>query len=221
MHTKSPLYLASSSRGRHLLLVQSRIPFIVISQTADETVFGTKLPIQELTTAIARAKMEHAVIPQDHLNQSNLGFSRPASSEGAECFVLTADTLCMDNDGEIYGKPLDWEDARRMLIKWRSGSTAATAFCLDKKIYSAGQWHTQERIERCVTARLHIDIPDEWINEYMVQTSCLQISGAVCVGGFGALFVSAIEGSYSTIIGLPLFELREALTKLGFFILPS
>lgn len=219
MRTTAPLYLASQSRSRRLLLVQSRIPFIVISQSADETTFNMKLPVQELATLIARAKMEHAVIPQDHLQQASLGFSssNPSGTDGAECFVLTADTLCVDSDGTICGKPVDWEDAKRMLMRWRSGCTVVTAFCLDKKMYNDGQWHTKERIERCVTTRIMFDIPGEWLNEYLEQTPSLSVAGAMAIEEYGGLFVQSIEGSYTNIVGLPLFELRQALSKLGFF----
>lgn len=224
MYTTSPLYLASASRARRLLLVQSRIPFIVIHHTAEEMVMNgqSKLLLQELTMHIARQKMEHAVIPQDHLNQATLGFLPPKSSQapnhdGSECFVLTADTLTMDSTGAIHGKPKDWQDAQHMLKLWRSGCTVATAFCIDKKMYSDEQWHTKERIERCVTTRIAFDIPDEWLNEYLEQTPSLSVAGAMAIEEFGALFVQSIEGSYTNIVGLPLFELRQALTKIGFF----
>lgn len=218
MHTTAPLYLASQSRSRRLLLVQSRIPFIVINQTANEETYNAKLPFHEIVMHIARAKMEHAVIPQDHLNQSSLQKATQHTYEKSdECFVLTADTLCADNDGVIYGKPVDWEDAKRMLLQWRSGCTVATAFCLDKKMYSDGQWHTKERIERCVTTRISFDIPDEWIDDYLEQTPSLTVAGAMAIEEYGALFVHSIEGSYTNIVGLPLFELRQALSKLGFF----
>ena len=104
-----------------------------------------------------------------------------------------------------------------MLIKWRSGCTVLTAFCLDKKIYSGGQWHTKERIERTVTTRIKFDIPEEWLNDYLDNTPSLSVAGGMAIEEYGALFTQSIEGSYSNILGLTLFELREALSKLGFF----
>lgn len=232
MRITAPLYLASTSRARRLLLVQSRIPFTVIQQTSDETVYSGNLSFQEIVTQIARSKMDHAVMPQDHLNQASLEradanikgesilqSTAHSSSTPKEdtCFVLTADTLCVDNDGTLYGKPTDWDDAKRMLRIWRSGCTVATAFCLDKKLYNDGAWHTQERIERCVTTRISFDIPDEWLDTYIEQTASLSVAGAMAIEEYGALFVHSIEGSYTNIMGLPLYEVRQALSKLGFF----
>ena len=213
MRTTAPLYLASQSRTRRLLLVQSRIPFIVINQTADESAVNWKMPVAELAMQLARSKMEHAAMPQDLLNQHTVN----EESESQSCFVVTADTVCIDSDGIAHGKPLNWEDAKQMLIKWRSGCTVLTAFCLDKKIYSAGQWHTKERIERTVTTRIKFDIPEEWLNDYLDNTPSLSVAGGMAIEEYGALFTQSIEGSYSNILGLPLFELREALSKLGFF----
>ncbi len=213
MRTTAPLYLASQSRSRRLLLAQSRIPFTVIHQAADEKSCSWQVPFQELVMALARMKMEQAVIPADHLNQASL----EAKHQEEICYVLTADTLCVDSDGTVHGKPTDWNDAKKMLLTWRSGCTVATAFCLDKKMYNDGHWYTKERIERCVISKISFDIPDDWITDYLEQTPSLSVAGAMAIEEYGALFVQSIEGSYTNILGLPLYELRQSLSKLGFF----
>lgn len=197
------LYLASKSASRHKLLIDSLIPFTVIGQEADEAKCDWGLPLEQLVQSISRYKMEHAILPQ--------------GKEGDVCFVLTADTLSQDLDGTINGKPMDRADAVAMINRAREGSRLATAFCLERKIYRDDTWIADKRIERCVTAQYIFAIPDEWVEPYIDATIALSASNAIVIDGFGAQFLKTIDGSYSTIIGLPMFELREALEQLGFF----
>ena len=60
-------------------------------------------------------------------------------------------------------------------------------------------------------------MPDNWIDIYLEKTPYLDVSGGMAIEKYGNQFLKTVQGSYSTIIGLPLFEVREALEKLGFF----
>ena len=61
-------------------------------------------------------------------------------------------------------------------------------------------------------------IPDEWIEIYLKHSLlALSASNAIAVEGYGAQFLTAVNGSYSAIVGLPMFELRQALSDVGFF----
>ena len=53
------------------------------------------MPVAELAMQLARSKMEHAAMPQDLLNQHTVD----EESESQSCFVVTADTVCIDSDG--------------------------------------------------------------------------------------------------------------------------
>ncbi len=202
MKTTAPLYLASQSPMRKQLLEQAKIPFTVISQSADEAACNWDLPPKEVVLDIARSKMAHAVIP----------------SGKKECFVLTADTLCVDSNGMLHGKPADKEEALAMLKKWRAGCTVITGFCLDKKTYQEGQWYTQERKEEAMVTTIEFCIPDAWLAEYLAQTPAMNVAGAMSIEDYGFQFVRFIQGSYTNIIGLPLYQVREALSQMGFFI---
>ena len=63
----------------------------------------------------------------------------PDGKEGDILFVLTVDTMGLDHNGVIHGKPKDRKDAVQK-IKALSGkeATSATAFCLHKKIWKNG-----------------------------------------------------------------------------------
>lgn len=203
MNYRAPLYLASQSPMRKTLLEQAQIPFQIVPQSADEMACDWNQEPSNVARSIARFKMDHVELPSDI----------PSSA----CFVLTADTICVDREGQVYGKPKDHADAIRMLTQWREESHVITAFCLDKKRYIDGTWLTQERAEQSVHATVIFSVPDRWLSTYLTLTPSMQCAGGMEIEGYGSLFVKSIHGSYSTILGLPLFELREALTTLGFF----
>ncbi len=198
------LLLASASASRKLLLQQSQIPFLVIGHNADEESCDWKKSLEQLVSSIAIAKMDHALLP--HGNENEI------------IFVLSADSLCQDSRGIIHGKPVDKDDAIFKIKALRGTGRNSTAFCLDKKKSISGSWVLQERITQTVTAHYEFDMPDQWIEHYLhVVPTYLDLSGGVSIEGFGAQFLKSINGSYSTILGLPLFELRESLEKIGFF----
>ncbi len=197
------LFLGSKSLSRQQLLREADIPFQLVVQDADETRCDWGLPLQQLVENIALYKMEHVILPE--------------GEEGASCFVLTADTLSQDSHGVINGKPVGRDDAVAKIKAARQGARVGTAFCLDKKIFTAGEWTVATRIERFVSAEYHFVIPDEWIDIYLEKSLGFSASGAIAVELFGAQFLHSINGSYTTIVGLPMFELCEVLSELGFF----
>jgi septum formation protein len=196
------LLLASSSYSRQQLLREMQIPFQVILQSANEAHCDWSRTLPEVVRDIASYKMAHAQIPD--------------GSEGEHCFVLTADTLSLDKNGRLQGKPENRTDAIAKIRQSRGGSHVGTAFCLDKKVYKQGKWLVAQRIERYVQAYYEFEVPDAWIECYLDHSLGLQASGAIAIEGYGLQFLKRIEGSFTTIVGLPLFEVRQALEELGF-----
>lgn len=203
MKTNHTLYLGSKSASRQMLLKQAHIPFTLVGQDADESACDWALPLQKVVESIAVYKMEHVILP--------------AGKEGEICFVLTADTLSQDATGAIHGKPTDRDDAIIKIKAARAGMRTGTAFCLDKKVWRSGSWHLERRIEQFVDARYEFIVPDEWIENYLTISFGLNCSGAIAIEDYGGLFLKMVQGSYTTIVGLPLFELREQLEEIGFF----
>jgi len=201
---KNILLLASSSQSRKQLLEHSLIPYKVIEQTAQEELCDHSLPLDRLVMSIARYKMEHVVMPKGYI-------------EGEHAFVLTADTLSQDSTGTINKKPIDRLDAKLKIQAARNGNRLSTAFCLEKRMWQKGQWFVVERIDQVVSAEYRYVVEDYEIDYYLDHSLGLKASGAIAVEDFGLQFLESVNGSYSTIIGLPLFELRVALRTLGFF----
>lgn len=197
------LYLGSKSQSRRQLLKEADIPFTLLDQTADESICDQTLPLDKLVLSISLHKMDHVIVPQ--------------GVEGDIVFVLTGDTLSQDTDGRIEGKPIDRADAIRKIKKARNGTRLCSAFCLDKLECKNGAWQRLARVHQVVHAEYQFIIPDEWIEDYLNKSLGLSCSNAIAVELYGAQFLKKTKGSYSAIVGLPMFELREALTTLGFF----
>lgn len=186
-----------------MLLKEAHIPFVLVDQDANEHECDWGLPLQQVVTSIALHKMSHVVMPK--------------GQENDVAFVLTADTLSQDSSGALQGKPVDEADAYEKIKVARNGTRLCTAFCLDKKMFLQGNWETVERIEKQVFSSFTFNVPDEWISTYLEKSYAENTSGAIMIELFGNQFLESINGSYSTIIGLPMMELRESLSQLGFF----
>ena len=201
---KNVLFLGSKSPFRKKLLEEALIPIEVVGQYADETVCDWGLSLPLLEKDIALHKMNHTVLPD-------------GKQESDVCFVLTADTMSEDKDGVIHGKPVDKEDAIKKIKAARDGMRLCTAFCLDKKVWRNGKWELLDRATEIVSAEYVYYIPDEWIESYLTNSYAMQCSGAIAVDGMSGLFLKDIQGSYTAMVGLPLFEVHRALEKFGFF----
>lgn len=196
------LYLGSTSASRRMLLTQAHIPFTVIEQSADESKCDWKLSLQQVVENIARYKMEHLLLP--------------AAEKNAICYVLTADTLTENSQGKLEGKPIDRADAIQKIRSARDGVRTATAFCLDKRLYDGHQWQLEERMVQCVEARYNFIVPDHYIDFYLDNVG-MYGSCAIAIEGIGAQFLQSLNGSYTAVVGLPMYELRQALEKMNFF----
>ncbi len=200
---KNILLLGSKSYSRKLLLDYARIPYQVIEQEADESQCDWGLPMPQVVANIALYKMNHVIMP--------------GGKEGDVAYVLTADTLSQERDGTIGGKPENLQDAIEKIRRARGGMRTGTAFCVDKREWRGGEWQVTQRIQQYVEAAYIFDIPEAWIDRYIANTIALSASQAIAIEEYGAQFLREVQGSYTAIVGLPLFEVREALEELGFF----
>ncbi len=198
---KPILYLASGSVGRKKLLTEAGIFFELAFHTADETQCDLSQPLEIVVKYLALLKMKHVTLPQGH--------------EGRIALVLTADTLTLNHQGKLLGKPVDRNHAIVMLSD-KNPTTTGTAFCLEKKEYKNGSWHTLEQIVDYDQASCLIDVPERCIDIYLTKIPYMMVSGAISVQGFGEQFVKEIHGNYSAIIGMPMFQLRQALEKMSY-----
>jgi septum formation protein len=185
------VYLASESPRRRELLRQIGVPFRVLAVGIDEAVHPGEAP-DAYVARLAAAKADHG------------WYSTRAT--GAEP-VLGADTTVVAG-GRILGKPADESQALDMLEQL-SGRThvvlTAVALCS-----AAGLATCVSR--SAVTFR---PIPGHERAAYWATGEPRGKAGAYAIQGLGAVFVAGLEGSYSGVMGLPLFETAALLDAAG------
>lgn len=201
---KNILYLGSDSDSRKMLLTQSKIPFKVVGHAADESLVDVSLSLEEQVKFIARLKMEYVTLED-------------GAYEGEIRYVLTADTMGCDAHEQVHGKPKDKEDAYRKIRALSGTYRTATGFCIEKRIWKDDAWHTELHALEVVSALYTFKIPESRIEDYIANSPALNVSGAIAVEDYGLQFLEKIQGSYSCIVGLPLYEVRTVLEEFGFF----
>jgi septum formation protein len=132
---------------------------------------------------------------------------RQQSAQSPPHPVLAADTAVVI-DGEILGKPADDADAARML-RLLSGRTheVLTAVAL------AAADRRASYLSRSEVAFRHISAAEA--RDYWHTGEPRDKAGGYAIQGFGAVFVADLRGSYSGVMGLPLYETAEFLRSAG------
>lgn len=183
------LCLASGSPRRHQLLAGLGVRFTTVIPDVDERVPGQESPesyVRRLASLKARAGM---LLCDDRVP------------------VLGADTTVV-TDGKILGKPSDRHEAADMLRllsdRWHQVLSAVT-------IVHRGR----EEAALSVTRVRFRKISGSEIDAYWSGGEPVDKAGGYAIQGRGALFVESIEGSYSGVVGLPLYETGRLLALFG------
>ncbi|MDR1709202.1 MAG: Maf family nucleotide pyrophosphatase [Candidatus Accumulibacter sp.] len=195
------LYLASRSARRRELLGQMGICFSPLffrepprRDDVDETPLPDETP-GACVERLARAKAEHGrrVVELRRL---------------APMLVLAADTV-VEIDGEIIGKPADAAGAAATLRRL-AGRThrvlTAVAVAFGETLDSAV----------CTSEVAFGEIPDAEIRRYVASGEPMDKAGAYGIQGRAGVFVAHLSGSYSGVMGLPLYETAQLLRRFGF-----
>ena len=199
------IYLASKSPRRAELLRQIGVDFTELrlreAPGRERDVVEGPRPgeaARDYVTRIARTK---AMVAWHRMGQRSL----------PPLPVLAADTEVV-LDGAIFGKPADAADAARMLAAL-SGRTHEVMTALFVK------WG-QEIHGAVAASRVTFGTLDPaQIERYCATGEPLDKAGAYAIQGRGAALVARIEGSYSGVVGLPLYETAEALAQIGVSVL--
>ena len=121
--------------------------------------------------------------------------------------ILSADTT-VAIDGEILGKPVDPEQAMAFL-RQLSGKT--------HQVYTAVAIRFDNRLEVALsTTQVELrELEEQEIRQYVASGESRDKAGAYAIQGRAAVFVRAISGSYTGVMGLPLYETSQLLAKFG------
>ncbi len=183
------IYLASSSPRRRELLQQVGIAYRLMVPEVDESVLPGELPA-DYVTRLAQAK-------------ASAGWRMTAGDAPA----LGADTAVVI-DGFILGKPRDGEDALAMLQRLNGR---------EHEVFSAVAVCHNGRAEQTLSvSRVRFTQVDEiLLHAYVSSGEPLDKAGAYAIQGRGAAFIENLNGSYSGVMGLPLFETLQLLARFG------
>jgi septum formation protein len=194
------IYLASQSPRRRELLTQIGVAHELLLPTPDEDPESLEVVLESDTPAVyvQRVTALKLIAAQ----------ARLAGAGGLNNPILCADTTVALGD-TILGKPGDAADATRML-RALAGRTHRVFTAV------AVAWGSKTAHACSESVVTFSDMNEQDIAGYVASGEPMGKAGAYGVQGRAAAFISRIEGSYSGIMGLPLYETAQALREVGF-----
>ena len=192
--TQPPVYLASASPRRRELLRQLGVACVVRPADVDES-------------------SRTGESPAEYVRRVAVDKARAVAASGAEpaALVLAADTAVV-HAGNIFGKPADRADALRMLA------------CLSDSVHEVYSGVALLSAGECRDAVNRSEVRFRPISEaeaaaYWNTGEPADKAGAYAIQGLGAVFVESLQGSYSAVMGLPLYETARLLEAFGYRLL--
>lgn len=181
------IYMASQSPRRAELLRQLGVRFQVVKVHVDETVGSGEEPAA-CVRRLAEAKAQAALL--------SLG-------SGITVWILAADTL-VSVDGTILGKPADRSEGLAMLARLSGRSHQVLSAVT---LWHDGAMHSALSVS---TVKFRAITSEEAVG-YWQSGEPRDKAGGYAIQGRGALFIERLDGSYSGVMGLPLFETAALL----------
>lgn len=189
--TSSTLHLASASPRRQALLAALGLHFTAAGVDVDESRRPGESPAA-MVLRLAEAKAQ-------------------AAGTGTGAVVIGADTAVVLG-GEVFGKPADQRDAEAMLARL-SGRT--------HQVLTGVAVRSRRGVETALSTsdvRFRDIGPDE-AAAYWHSGEPADKAGAYAIQGRGGVFVATMAGSYSGVVGLPVYETALLLRKAGIEVL--
>jgi septum formation protein len=185
-------WLASQSPRRRELLAQVGMVFETIDVDVPEVRAADESPqayVERVARGKARAGLE-TVVGRD-----------------PDAVVLGADTEVVLDD-RVFGKPRDGADAAAMLraLSGRTHDVISVVCCASAR---------DEHIATCTSAVTFAELDDRAIATYVATGEPFGKAGGYAIQGRAAAFIAHLAGSYSGVMGLPLFETMQLLRECG------
>lgn len=187
------IYLASLSPRRCELLDQIKLKYQKIAVLVDETPHCQETP----RNYVSRLALEKA-----RTGRLNVSTRYP---------VLGADTVIVC-DQQLFGKPANEDEAKQMLRKLSGRKhQVMTAVALVTT--------TQERVRLNISNVYFRQLCETDIQAYIATGEPLDKAGSYAIQGLASIFIERIEGSYSGVMGLPLYETATLLAEIDMNVL--
>ncbi len=182
------IYLASNSPRRKELLTQMGVDYLQLDNSFDESIYSGELA-QDYVERLARGKANSA-----KSNLLKLDFP-----------ILAADTIVVLQD-KILGKPANIHHAAEMLhlLSNQQHQVMTSVVVLDR-------YHLKQKTS--ISNVIFSELSKQQIELYCQTKESLGKAGSYAIQGVAASFIASIEGSYSGVVGLPLFETRQLLDE--------
>ena len=194
------IILASASPRRREILNAVGIDFEVVKSDADESVVSKELDPSMYVQELALLKATDAAGKLKAKNKKDM-------------LIISADTVVV-SDGKILGKPVDEEDAERILESLSGKThTVITGICVTRL-------NDAFSVCRSVSTKVRFrNLSKDEIRRYISTKEPMDKAGAYGIQGRGALLTDGIEGDYFNVVGLPVSNLCEMLrTEFGYYI---
>jgi septum formation protein len=207
MSKNDVLYIASQSRARQSLLSFAGIAFHVLEHGSDENVVYDGGDFAAYVVAIAQGKMQAVVLPTRQAVGSD------------DMFMLTADTLVRSTkNGQILGKPGNRERALQMLaLECQAPIEVMTGCCIQKLHYHDGEWRVIAHETISSSSIIEFIVDTDSVDDYLTREPiAIHCAGGAIIEDVGLSYLKSIKGSFSGTMGLPLYEVRMILRRLGF-----
>ena len=187
--TKHSFVLASASSRRIELLKNIKIfPKIIYSSEINEYINSKENP-KKYCIRVAKNKALKAL------------------EKYQEEFILSADTIVFCGN-KIFLKPKDKEEAKKFLALFSGRKhNVLTCVCLAKK--------NLIKVKKVLTKVSFKRLNTQEIEEYLLTNEWKDKAGAYAIQGYAEKFIKRINGSYSNVVGLPLFETYNLLNSQG------
>ena len=186
LHNKKVILASASPRRKELIALLGINAYIIPAEIA-EPINGEKPQVQAMQNAMRKAEIVKAKVDKDAI-------------------VIAADTL-VAIDNHILGKPLDTEEASRFL-ELLSGRTHSvyTGICIF--------YNEVTNINYEQTLVHFAELTEAEIRSYIATGEPMDKAGAYGIQGFGAQFITAVDGCYFNVMGFPVRKFYEMLNTI-------
>jgi septum formation protein len=198
--TSKAIYLASKSPRRRELLKQ-------ISVAHEVLLMREAAPRIDIDESPRPGESAHVYVERVVLLKAKMAAKAMHDRKLLPQIILSADTT-VTIDGDVLGKPVDDQDATRMLQRLSGNShQVLTAIAV-----VANDEVTQMLSTSFVT---FAPLSDDDIARYVASGEPMDKAGSYAIQGLAASFIVKISGSYSGVMGLPLYETAKLLRQCG------
>ena len=211
----SMIYLASQSPRRQELLTQIGVKFqlLLADPSEDTESLEIQLPDEPALAYVKRVTLAKLAAAKQRLHARGLDLAPVLCADTTVALILEDGNQNKSSKEIILGKPTDHQDAKRIL-QLLSGKTHQ----VHTAVAVLSNPHMNDDQPKLLVSSSQVtfkSLTDEEINAYILTNEPMGKAGAYGIQGIGACLISCISGSYSGIMGLPLYETSQLLNETG------